>query len=436
MEEAEKIKPFQIAKRRVFQKYGISGSDKDRIFTAIMYKIYRLQGILDKALAHSLNTSLKELQNKPPLIRQALRLAAFLAQFADVKDPQLERILLYYGLKYIAKRYGWRDARLIARALSKLKKNPWKPSTIEEEYELRYMLPYWFIKRLEMLLGKNEIEALANSFNKEPPLGLRVNSLKTSVEEVLEHLRRNGITAWVSERVPQLVRYKAPFIKPIAMLVENGKAVPQDESSAIAALLLNPMPGEIIVDLCAAPGGKTTHIAELTRNTAKIIAFDLYADRLQRLRWLAVSTGTYVSIDITMSDAKYASSILGTNVADRVLLDPPCSSTGALAKHPDARWRLSPSKLEELITLQKSLLIEAVKIARKGGRILYVVCSLLPEEGEWIIKWALEKLPVKLIPLQGPYSPSPLLPGTMRAWPHRHNTTGFFYALLEKTEKT
>jgi 16S rRNA (cytosine967-C5)-methyltransferase len=397
-----------------------------------MYKMYRLAGILDRAAAKALGEDVSSIAQKPALLRQALRLAAYLAQFDEVGDPRLPRLLLRYGLPYLASRYGWREARKVAKVLERLSKDPWRPSSEIEKLELKYMVPAILIERVRKLLPASEVEELLKALNLEPDPGLRVNTLKASIEEVVARLSRSGFSVRVSERVPNHVKYRGPFLGEVAKLVDEGKAVPQDESSALASLILDPKPGELVVDLCAAPGGKTTHIAELMNVNGSVVAFDIYHDRVQRLVELARRTGTYTIIHPLEADARLAPNILGVEVADRALVDPPCTSTGALAKHPDARWRISEENIRALARQQKELLQAAVQVVRKGGYILYTVCSILPEEGEEVVKWALENLPVELVPLKGPYDPSPLLPGTMRAWPHRHRVTGFFYALLRK----
>ena len=432
LEEAERVKPFQVAKRNVFRRYGIAGSDVDRVFTAIMYKLYRLRGVLDKAAAKALGVSPEEVASKPALLRQALRLAAYLAQFDEVDDPRLRSLLLRHGLPYIASRYGWREARKVAKVLERLSKSPWAPQSEAERLELKYMVPAALIERVRRVLPASEVEELLQALNREPAPGLRVNTLKASADDVLERLTRAGFEAWPSERVPNHVRYRGPFLGEVAKLVEEGLAVPQDEASAAASILLDPRPGETVVDLCAAPGGKTTHIAELMRLKGTIYAFDVFHDRMLRLRELAQRTGTYIIIHPVEADGRLAPRLLGEEVADRVLVDPPCSSTGALAKHPDARWRVSDSSVRALAEQQRQLLEAAVRVVKRGGYVLYTVCSILPEEGEDVVRWAIENLPVELVPLEGPYDPSPILPGTMRAWPHRHGTTGFFYALLRR----
>jgi len=436
LEAGEVRKPSQVAKREVFRRYGILGSELDRVFTAVIYKIQRMAGVLDRAAAHALGVSLDELESYPPLLRQSLRLAAFLAQFDSVGDRRLASALVRHGLRYLAGRLGWREARKVHRVLDVLWDNPWRPSTREEELMLRYLVPPDLVSMLRRVLPEAEVEAFLESLNRPPTLGLRVNTLKADPGEVLEALRSSGLEAWPSERVPGAIRYRGAFNPVLQRLLREGKVVPQDESSAAAAILLDPKPGEVVADLCAAPGGKTTHIAELTGNSARIVAFDVYWDRLERLRWLARVTGTEASIAVAAYDSTRAHHLLGENRVDKVLLDPPCSTTGGLHKNVDARWRVRRGKILELAEQQKRFMEAGIRVLRPGGRLLYTVCSVLAEEGEDVVRWALERFPVRLVPLRGPYDESPLLPGTMRAWPHRHDTTGFYYALLEKTAPT
>ncbi|MET1102362.1 MAG: RsmB/NOP family class I SAM-dependent RNA methyltransferase [Pyrodictiaceae archaeon] len=430
---SEKVKPFQVAKRTIFERYGILGSRKDRILTAIIYSIYRLQGILDKAVDHALGARPLD-YNNDPLLRQALRLSAYLAQFDKVKDPELEAIFLRHGLKYLATKIGWRKARLVYRVFKRLRRNPWKPSNKLEEYELTYKVPGFLIASLSRILDTNELRNLLEYINKKPIYSIRVNTLKASPAEVLEYLRNKGVKAWRSARLETIIFYEEGFTEAIKELVEKGLAVPQDEASAYASILLDPRPGETIVDLCAAPGGKATHLAELSRNKARIIAFDIYHDRMKRLVELAEKTETIVSIEPVLADGRIAYQLLGENKADKVLVDPPCSSTGALAKHPDARWRLNLDGLGRLISVQRSLLVSGLRVLRPGGLLLYTTCSLLPEENEENIKWLLGEYAgrIEIVELKGPYEESRLLKGAMRAWPHKHKTIGFYYTLIRK----
>ena len=433
--EGERVKPFQVAKRNVFARYGIAGTRKDRIFTAIVYKFFKVYGILDRIVAWSLKNKVpNELCEE---LKIALKLAAYLTQLDSIKDERLIGAFRKCIRQYLSEKCSVEQVKLFETAFERMATRSWRPSR-EELLELKYKMPYLLIKLFSKLVKDDkELENLIAALNSSPPLGFRVNTLKAKdVKEVVRELQSSGVKVWVSKRVPYVIRYVGGLDYNRQRLLQEGVIVPQDETSALAAILLDPQPGEIIVDLCAAPGGKTTHIAELSKNFATIIALEIYPDRMARLVELANRTSTYISIYPVITDAQYASKLLARIKAHKVLIDPPCTSTGALAKHPDARWRLTEEKLKELINLQRALLEEAHRLLRVGGRLLYTTCSILIEENEDNIKWFLKRHPCyRIIPLKGPYEESPWLPGTMRAWPHKHNTTGFYYALLEKVNE-
>ncbi len=414
---AEKVKPSQVAKRRVFARYGILGTSKDRALTAIMYSIFRYQGLLDRII-EAAGYSIESLE---PRKLAALRVAAYALHY-DRQGSTLRS-----EAKALLEDMGLPDA------WEKLSKARIEPRDPVERVCFRYLVPPILVKKISLVLQGKELEEFLQKINEPPLLGLRVNTLKATVEEVLEELRREGVEAWRSRYVPVVVKFRGPYNYSDSKIIREGRAVPQDDASAAAAPILDPKPGEVVVDLCAAPGGKTTHIAELMRLEGEVHAFDVNPDRIKRLRWLLRVTGTEKIVKVYEMDGRRAPEILGPCSADKVLVDPPCSSTGALAKHPEARWRLTEESLKELVSLQKQLLETAFILARPGGRILYTTCSVLLDECEQVIEWLLNRHQgeVKLVEIHGPFSPG-VLKGTMRAWPHRHETTGFFYALLEK----
>lgn len=188
-----------------------------------------------------------------------------------------------------------------------------------------------------------------------------------------------------------------------------------------------------MVDLCAAPGGKTEHMGELMRNEGVIYAFDVDERRIKRMERLLERTGIS-TVKIYREDARRAPRILGEEVADKVLVDALCSSSGTVMKNPELRWRIMPEKIQELQDLQLQLLDVAVRLVRVGGRVLYTTCSLFREENEDVVARTLEKYEgkIRLVPLNRPFDPG-FLQGAMRAWLYRHHTFSFFYALIEKT---
>jgi 16S rRNA (cytosine967-C5)-methyltransferase len=203
----------------------------------------------------------------------------------------------------------------------------------------------------------------------------------------------------------------------------------------IVPYLLEPKPGEIIIDACAAPGGKTTHIAELVKGEAEIIAVDSHPSRLKLVEENAVRLKLF-NIKTLLGDwTELAQQFI--NRADKVLLDVPCSGTGTLRRKVDARWKKSEEQVKQLAELQSRLLEASVPVVRKGGVIVYATCSLEPEEDEEVIKTFLERHPEFVLDDPRPFLPSEIpnaitQEGFLRLFPHKHNTDGVFAARLRK----
>ena len=425
---AEEFKPSQHAKRVVFAKYGVIGTDSDRVLTAIFYDVMKRMGILDKAIREIVGVHPLILD---PWLRAALRLAIDLLKFYRLSSGT-EKRLRWSVADFLSSKTHPYVGMYYWEVFEKIKRFEWRPRSEEEELELRYLLPAWFIRRMRELLGAEEAEQLFRALNTRLPLSVRVNTLKATVEEVVEQLRREGKNPVVSKRVPVVVKFEGPYNFDRSRLYREGKIVIQEEAAAAASIILDPKPGETVVDMCAAPGGKTSHLAELMRNQGRIFAFDVDEARIKRMKMLLKRMGIKI-VTIYKEDAAKAPDILGEETADRVLLDAPCTSTGTIMKNPELRWRVREDGIEEIVREQRRLLEAAVRLLKPGGRLLYTTCSLLPEENEENIRWLLRRHPeLRIVPLEGPYDPSPWLRGTMRAWPHRHETIGFFYALLEK----
>lgn len=418
----EVVKPSQQAKRKAFSKYKIEGWENSKL-TGIFYSIQRRLGLIDEIITELVGVSPLILD---PWLRAALRVAVEVAVFRDPNEKTLQHLK---GLaKFLSGRthpyVGYYYYELLPRIIN------YVPRLDSEEKRLKweYLFPEWFIARMRALIG-SEAEELLKALNETLPASLRVNRLKTSVEEVEAYLRSKNLRFERSEKVETVIRVLDPFNP--GKLMEQGLALPQEEASAVASLVLDPKPGETVVDLAAAPGGKTAHMAELMKNKGKIYAFDVDPARIKRmkdvLRWAGVEIA-----EIRKRDGRKAPEVLGEEIADRVLLDAPCTSDGTIVKNPELRWRLQEKNIMKVVTLQKELIESAWKLLKPGGRLLYSTCSMLPEENEEVVKWFLERHDdAKLVPLNGPYDPG-FLEGTMRAWPHRQGTIGFFYALIEK----
>jgi len=426
---AEEFKPSQHAKREVFRRHGILGSSLDRLLTALFYDIMKRLGPIDRAAAEIVGV--ENVLILDPWLRAALRVAVGLNLFYRL-DETTRRALRWGVARLLSDETHPYVGMYYWRLYERLEAYRPRPRSREEALEWRYLLPAWFIERMEKLLGPREAGRLFEALNRRPLISVRVNTLKATVEEVVEELRREGKNPVVSPRVSTVVKFEGPYDFDRSRLFRSGKIIIQEEASAVASLLLEPQPGMYVVDLAAAPGGKTSHMAELMRNRGVIHAFDVDEARIRRMRETLRRAGVKI-VRIHRRDGRDAPRILGRGVADRVMLDAPCTSTGTIAKNPELRWRIRPDGIEEIVRLQRELMEAAAELLKPGGRMLYATCSLLPEENEDNVRWFLGRhREFRLVHLSGPYSPSPLLPGTMRAWPHRHDTIGFFYALLEK----
>jgi 16S rRNA (cytosine967-C5)-methyltransferase len=271
--------------------------------------------------------------------------------------------------------------------------------------------PAWLIKRWIGAFGVDEAEAFARANNLVPPTAFRV--VGGDVGEVLDRLReahaileRSAVAqdAWRVSGAPALVRE----------LAADGKIYLQDEASQLVAQTVDVQPGERALDLCAAPGGKTTLMAQRASNSALIVASDLSEKRLDTV----VRTSAQHNLSqIKFLRADAAQSLPFENsVFDRILVDAPCSGTGTLRRNPEIRWRITESDISELAAQQKLFLKHAARVLKPGGRLVYSTCSVEPDENEQVIRAFLET--------HGDFEPIK----TIRTWPHRDATDGFFIA--------
>ncbi len=428
-----RVKPIQEAIRRVLNRYGISDPVIDRRVSGIVYNVFRYQGLLEKIIVDLTGLDTVSL---PRNIYSALLLAAYTSQIDKKMGSSLRRTFRRYIMRFILERMGERDLiNKIMEAVKNIYDNTWTPRSSDDEIMLEYMVSpklYRALDRAFKELGE-DLELFLKSTFRIRHRSFRVNTLKASREAILKYLRDSGYDVVPGKYSGRAIRVYGGIGKEIIRFIETGILIPQDEASMVAVEILDPKPNSEIADLCAAPGGKTTYLAEYTGLKSRIHSFEIFRDRAKRLRLLLERTGTISSVRVYVRDAREAPTILGRESVDYVLLDPPCSSTGAIARNPDVRWRYNEEDVKKLVSLQRELLETAWIILRRNGRLLYTVCSVLPWEGEYVIRGFLDKHNnAYLIRLDKPFKPSTILSGAMRAWPHIHETTGFFYALIEK----
>ncbi|MBN9524144.1 16S rRNA (cytosine(967)-C(5))-methyltransferase RsmB [bacterium] len=248
--------------------------------------------------------------------------------------------------------------------------------------------PRWLARRWHDRYGAWEAMRLGFWFNAAPPLWVRTNKLRTDRESYRLQLAAALIDAEPGEH-PQSLRFAEHHpVRDLPGYAAGDFAV-QDHSSMLVASALNPQPGNRILDLCAAPGGKTTHLAELADNRARIVACDADPKRLETVTTLCQRLGVrgVETVLLTERDDPPAGPF------DAALVDVPCSNTGVLGRRPEVRWRLKPNEFEHLIRLQTRLLIQAVERVKPGGVVVYSTCSIEPDENEGVVSAVLHGMP-------------------------------------------
>jgi len=292
--------------------------------------------------------------------------------------------------------------------------------------------PRWMLDRWQSLFGDDETRQLALANNSPPATAFRVNTLRTSVKEALADLKTEGVTTRESQVAHGAFVVESGPAPVVTAAARRGLIYVQDEASQLVSLLLEPKSAHRVLDLCAAPGSKTSHIAVLTKNKAWIVAGDRHHHRLATLRANCERLGIQ-SVDALELDATCALPFVAAGRGfDRILVDAPCSGTGTLRGNPEIKWRLSADDLPRLAELQASLLRRAASSVAIGGRMVYSTCSIEREENEEVIRRFLAA--TTLFQVIEPNAPAGLITsdGFVRTLPHRNGTDGFFAAVLQR----
>ncbi len=277
-----------------------------------------------------------------------------------------------------------------------------------------FSFPKWLAVRWHKRFGLEELCRIGFWFDQPAPLSLRVNPLKINRDELIRLLGQGGVEA-TAGTLDESIRLESTARVDTLPGFRDGFFSVQDESAMLAINRLAPRPGETILDLCAAPGTKTTHIAERMQNLGIVIATDIRADRLVRVAENCTRLGISIVHPILIPASGYASTSSATDLDrfsgpfDAILADVPCSNTGVLGKRPEARWRITQRDIAELAGQQLQLVESACRRLRPGGRILYSTCSIEPEENEQIVAAMLARDPT--LSLAGEWHQVPGRPG-------------------------
>ena len=412
-------------------------SGPDRAFaTELVYGTLRWRGRIDYYLAHCLDGRLEDLE---PLVASALRLGGYQILCSE-RVPTTAAV--DESVRCVRAGGAERATGLVNAVLRRLAREHPKivPPSLDTD-PLGHLvhvrsLPEWIAQRWIQLFGVEQAARLAEASNAPPPLVARANPLRASrqqlLDEVLERFPSARACAYARHGI-QLGRRGNAALDPAFL---GGRMSVQDEGSQLVVDLLAPEAGETVLDVCAAPGGKATALAERVGSDGRVLALDRNPRRLE----LVVRAGRRLGLPqlaCQERDASNSLQVLGGEAGfQRVLVDAPCSGLGTLRRNPDARWRVRAKDTAELARLQGTLLRNAAATLSPRGTLVYSTCTLLPEENEQVVgdflaahpdfsRAPLARLPENVRPLCD-------AAGDLRCLPHLHDTDGFYAARLER----
>jgi 16S rRNA (cytosine967-C5)-methyltransferase len=303
------------------------------------------------------------------------------------------------------------------------------PDATPAQAALRHSYPGWIAALWFRTLGPGDARALMAALNEPAEAVLRANTLRATPEELAERL---GVPSHPAPGLPEGLVLDAPFDAFDSPLWAEGQFMPQSRAAMAVARALAPRPGERVLDLCAAPGGKTTHLAALMENRGALIAVERHPGRADALRRTVDRMGA--AADVRTGDA---TDFATAEPFDRVLVDPPCSDLGTLASRPDARWRKPADLPEQLARVQLAILRAGARATRPGGSLVYATCTISPAENAAVVEGLLAEEPgfeLAATASDAPLWDDPHVPGFSQTLPHRDGTEGFFLARLRRRE--
>ena len=412
--------PMDVMMGQYFKDRRYIGS-KDRAFIGEMtYGILRHGGSLEwhiERIKHAVSP-------------RSVVMAGLIFFYGQSADDIAE---LFSGEQYGPEELGHQEEKLIAKLSSENFENEMMPIAA------RHSFPDWMEGRLRDAFG-SQIEEALEALNKEAPVDLRVNTLKCPDRaELIFALDKEGFMAMPTPHSPLGVRLKKRIPAFTTQAFRDGWFEMQDEGSQIVAQLVEAKKGEKVIDFCAGAGGKTLAIAATMGNKGRIVALDTSARRLKQMPKRLARAGVD---NVMIKEIKTENDPLvkrHRDSADWVLVDAPCSGSGTWRRNPDLKWRMTPNDLVELKGVQRSILASAASLVKKGGKLVYVTCSVFPDENANQVSQFIMDYPEFKVAHPGnlwnslcrPLNDNPNQPVIQLA-PHQDGTDGFFATVFER----
>ncbi len=352
------------------------------LISEIVYGVTTWRLTLDEIIKKYSKIKIKKIS---PWILNILRMGIYQIIFLD-KIPKSAAVNESVNL---AKRYGHASSSNFVNAiLRKIEKNDYEEFfKIEDDIERiskTTSMPKWIVEELMKSNDEKEVEQICKNSNIKPKVTIRVNTLKINKQELIERLKeKNTECKETAEKLDDfLILEKVKNIENVEEF-KQGYFTIQDISAGQTAKILNPQPGELVLDACSAPGGKTTYIAELMKNKGKIEAWDIHEHRTKLVEQNAQRLGINI-IETKVKDASLYDESLKEKF-DKILLDVPCLGIGVIKRKPDIKWQRKLEDIEKITEIQKKILNNCSKYLKNNGTIVYSTCSILKDENEKVV---------------------------------------------------
>jgi 16S rRNA (cytosine967-C5)-methyltransferase len=413
---------------------AIQGPDRG-LLTELVFGVLRRRGTLDHMIDSFASQKAAKLERVVVILLRLGMYQSFYLDRVPVSAAVNETVKL--AKIFVPRASGFINA-VLRRADRERDMIPWPDRVADPANFLavRYSQPRWLAEQWIKQIGPEEAESLAAAMVEPPPLTIRVNTLKTSRDEFIERLAAEGIAARITDASPVGIHILTSIHPARLTGFQDGLFTVQDESSQLASIFLAPEPGDSFLDICAAPGGKATHCAQLMENRGKLLACDLDARKLRRIEETAARLGVSIIGTKSLDASRPLSSLKGEKF-NRILVDAPCTGLGVIRRNPEAKWRLTPSDASRLALLQGSILRNVADYLEIGGVLLYSTCSTSPEENEGVLDVFLSErqdfMVEDLRAIFPQYAGLCSDRGIFRAWPHRNGMDGFCAARLKRT---
>jgi len=409
----------------------------DRAFlTELTYGVLRRKGKLDWIIGQFSKTPIKKIE---PEILNLLRLGLYQILFLS-KTPVSAAVNESVEL---AKRFrssgGAGFVNGILRSILRkkgeiffpeLEKDPVSHISVVQSY------PAWLVARWIGEMGIEETLRVCEWGNRKSSLTLRTNTLKSTRENLMEKLKESGLKPFPAPYSPEGIRIEDPPPTSELPFLKEGLYIIQDEASQLVTALFDPMPGERILDACAGPGGKTTHIGQRMKNEGEVFALDNSKEKVEQIKEIAARLGINI-VKAMKGDSEKSLPIPEGMEFDRVLADVPCSGFGTLRKNPDLKWGRGEDDIHRLAALQSSILANLSRYVKRGGVLVYSTCTVFHEENEDVIEKFLKEHPEFRLDSLADLLPEPCRSLTkgdyFKTFPFQDEMDGFFAARLIKT---